>query len=369
MEQQAQRRSAWFRGERLQLVREFNGLTQKEFGTLVGVSHALISDLEKAKRQPTDELLEGIADKTGFLPSFFLEKIQDPFLETECSFRHRRSTPEKFKAQIRAHATVLGMIVTSLRSKVRFPAFNVPAISAFTATDIEDAASSAREHWKLGPHAPIHQVGRAIELAGVIIIPAHSETKKIDAFSRCGPNSLIFLNQSVESRPSRWNFDLAHEYGHLVMHRDIPTGSLETEQAADLFASCFLMPREAFSKEFKSRFFSWDHVFELKRRWHTSAAAIIRRARDLSLVDDQAYRRAFQYMSAKRWRTDGEPFEPKFQEPEIFGQALDYLAHKPHAVQNLCNEVGLTQNLFIKVIGVGNAELKLAENLLKFPRI
>lgn len=54
---------------------------------------------------------------------------------------------------------------------------------------------------------------------------------------------MIFLN--VHKSAERLRFDLAHELGHLVMHG----GSLhvepgkEKEQAANDFASAFLMPR------------------------------------------------------------------------------------------------------------------------------
>jgi hypothetical protein len=35
------------------------------------------------------------------------------------------------------------------------------------------------------------------------------------------------------------------------------------------------------------------------------------------------YRQAFKYMSAKGWRTNGEPNEPAFQPPELLAAALN----------------------------------------------
>jgi Zn-dependent peptidase ImmA (M78 family) len=54
------------------------------------------------------------------------------------------------------------------------------------------------------------------------------------------------------------------------------------------------VPAKPFGREFRTRAFRWQHIFELKQRWQVSAAAIVRRARDLNLLDDLAYRRAFQ---------------------------------------------------------------------------
>src|SRR5205823_2097945 len=111
--------------------------------------------------------------------------------------------------------------------------------------------------------------------------------------------------------------------GHLVMHPGIETGSIETERQADRFASAFLMPRKAFSREFlMGDPADWKHIFAIKRRWQASAGAIIRRAFDLGLVDAVRYRKAYKYMSFQKWTTTGEPEEPAFQEPEILSVAL-----------------------------------------------
>ncbi len=361
--------NARFWGERLQLVREFRALTQKEMGELVGVPHSVISDYEKGKRFPSGDTLFTFADRTGFLPGFFLRRLDDPFMEAECSFRHRRSTSERLKAQVRAHATLLGIVVSALKKLLRFPAFDVPSIPATTALEIEAAAEGARRHWGLDLNAPILQVGRAIERAGVVIIPQTVDTTKIDAFSRYGATSLIFLNRGAGTKPSRWNFDLAHEYAHLVMHRDMPTGSVETERAADAFASAFLLPQNAFSREFRTRQFSWAHVFDLKRRWHVSAAAIIRRARDLGLLDENSYRHAFQYMSFKKWRTQGEPYEPSFQEPELFAQALSHLGKgMKKTLSDLCNDLEFTPEIFLEITGfVAPPTFTTPSKVIKFP--
>jgi Zn-dependent peptidase ImmA (M78 family) len=44
--------------------------------------------------------------------------------------------------------------------------------------------------------------------------------------------AVIFPNEQMQSS-SVWNFDIAHELGHMVMHRGIRTGNIETEREAD----------------------------------------------------------------------------------------------------------------------------------------
>lgn len=346
-------RNVRFWGERLQLVREFRGLTQKEMGERLSISHAVISDYEKGKRFPTPSVLEALSVKTGFQPDFFLRRIEDPFLDAECSFRHRRTTAGRHKDQVRAHATLLGMVVSALKRLLRFPTFDVPYLPASTETEIERAAEECRRHWDLDLNAPILQVGRVLERAGVVIIASFVDAKKIDAFSRCGKNPLVFLNRGAGTRPSRWNFDLAHECGHLVLHREMPTGSVATEREADRFASAFLLPATGFGREFRTRQFSWQHLFELKQRWQVSLAAIVRRARDLQLIDEDTYTRAHQYMSFKRWIAKGEPFEPTFQEPELFITAIRALVTTPKkTLPELCNDLHFSEQVFTEVTGI-----------------
>lgn len=342
-----------FWGERLQTVRELLGLTQTELGELVGVSNALISDYEKQKRSPSQDVLSRIADKTNLPEEFFFQKVDDPFHELECNFRHRRSTPAKLKDRVRAQATITGMVVQELRTLVDFPPFNVPTLTAVTNEEIEEAADACRVYWGLNLNAPILHVGRALENAGVILARCNVETRKIDAFSRFGRNSLIFLNRGAQSNPSRWNFDLAHECAHLVLHRNVPTGSIDTERQADRFASAFLMPHVAFGREFRVQEFSWNHIFSMKRRWSVSAAAIIRRAFDLDLISEEIYQRAFKHMSYKRWGAIGEPYEPSFQEPELMDEAFTLLGKGdlPISLKEFCNKLRMTPEFLEDLTG------------------
>lgn len=340
-----------FWGERLLLAREFRGLTQKDLADQVAASPALISLCEKgAKPFPARDLVEALGSVLGFEPEFFYGPVPDVFREEECSFRHRRATPERLKAKIRAHATLIGMVIVRLRSLLKFPAQDIPHFPAQSVEETEAAAENCRKHWGMGIDSPIKQVGRVLERAGVVVVP-HLVSSDVDAFSRFGPSAVIFLNQAVQST-SRWHFDIGHECGHLVMHRGIPTGTVETEDAANRFASAFLMPKKAFSRDFQMKNFEWQHVFALKRRWQTSAQAIIRRAYDLGLLGAVEYRKAFKHMSWKGWTNNGEPHEPDFQEPELLSVALSALGTKVElTTESLCKELRFTPQTFSDVTG------------------
>jgi Zn-dependent peptidase ImmA (M78 family)/DNA-binding XRE family transcriptional regulator len=352
-------------GARLQVAREFNELTQKTLADKVSASPALISLCESGRKSPSPDLVQAFGEVLGFEPEFFFHEVEDLFHEEQCSFRHRRSAQERVKAKIRAHATLIGMVIGRLRSLLKFPAQDIPRFPLLkgAASEVEEAAESCRKYWKVPLDGPLMQVGRVFEHAGVVIVPHLVNTTKIDAFSRCGPTAVIFLNQTIPST-SRWNFDIAHEGGHLVMHAGIQTGSIETEREANRFASAFLMPQKAFARDFvMGDAGDWKHIFAMKRRWHVSAAAIIRRAFELGLIDAVRYRKAYKYISFQKWTVKGEPEEPAFQEPEILSTALTSLGSRVKmTIEELRQQLHFTPETFKKVTGVvvPTAKLKLS---------
>ena len=120
------------------------------------------------------------------------------------------------------------------------------------------------------------------------------------------------------------------------MHVGVETGTPETESEANVFASAFLLPRRGFIREFPrpSRGFwkrsYWKDLFDMKKRWRVSAAAIVRRAFDLKMIDAADYQRAYKFMSAQGWLKNGEPpaTEPEMEGPEMLPRTFSLLASR-----------------------------------------
>ncbi len=132
-------------------------------------------------------------------------------------------------------------------------------------------------------------------------------------------------------------FDAAHELGHLVMHADAAPGSSEIETEAHRFAGAFLAPAEPFLAEWPG-WLNWDHIFELKRRWGVSAAALVRRAYDLGALTEASYRRA-----NIRLRQFGqeEPAELPPEVPTLLNRAIELLGDD-YPLESLALEQGLS---------------------------
>jgi Zn-dependent peptidase ImmA (M78 family) len=158
------------------------------------------------------------------------------------------------------------------------------------------------------PVGPIQNLTKALEAAGVVVVHSFLGGSAVDGvtFSAPGLPPLIVLNQ--EQPADRMRFTLAHELGHLVMHRGQPTKEMEDE--ANLFASAFLMPardiRGALNRRIDVRLFA-----ELKPIWRVSMQGLLYRAGRLGLLTDNQQRYLWQQFSINRWRTR-EPVELDF---------------------------------------------------------
>lgn len=339
-----------FSGERLRLARVFNGLSQAELGARVEITHASISQAENGLRQPSPQVVDRLAVTLGFDRSFFFLGAPVEFRDEECHFRRRKTTPLGVRNRVLATGTLFNELLALLDASVRLPAYNVPTIRAKTPDEIEAAAERCRELWGLGLDAPIKNVARALERAGIVIARFAASAVKVDAFSRSGPRGVIVLNTDKGST-SRARHDKGHECGHLVMHPGVDALSEDAEAEANRFASAFLMPRAAFIREF-SRLgtdrIRFENLIPMKVRWRSSLAAIVRRAHDLRLITAAQYEAAFkQYYSRHLHR--GEPEEPQDEPPELIPLAFDVLQQQGVSRDDVARRLGWTASILAKV--------------------
>jgi Zn-dependent peptidase ImmA (M78 family)/DNA-binding XRE family transcriptional regulator len=303
-----------FTGARLRLARHFRGFTQAELGKIVQVSHQFVGYTESGQREPSEVVVAAFGEALAFEADFFYLPPSEELLDEECNFRRRQTTPLAARSQALAHAALFGELVAYLETQLHLPAQKIPTVRVRDAEEIERAADRCRMEWGLGLDLPIKNVVRVVENSGVPITRFGEISHKVDAFSRRGKRSVVVLNDKTPSR-SRW--DVAHEWGHLVMHADSGSPTDDLEREADRFAGAFLLPRAGFVREFPLvRKWNWETMFRLKERWRVSLAAIIRRAFDLRLIDAIQYRRAYKYMSMSAWLKH-EPHEFNGEEPEL----------------------------------------------------
>ena len=106
----------------------------------------------------------------------------------------------------------------------------------------------------------------------------------------------VVINTWERITVERWIFSAAHELGHLILHRDAfdVNASDEVpsqEKEADIFASYFLMPNEAFEEELESLMgLHWvDVILTIKRIFKVSWKTVVMRLIELRRLDKSAW--------------------------------------------------------------------------------
>lgn len=343
-------------GSRIRLIRTASQHSLDEIGTVLGVSRQYVFQIESGERNPTADHLAQLAHFFRVKPVFFERPISNYLNSESINFRHRQTTPDYKKREVISKSMILGEMIDTLQKYIRFPKYDVPSFIANTQEEIERSAELTRSHFGIPAEAPIGNLTRVVERAGVVVCTFGHHDEKIDAFSAfVGRPMIVVLKRQLKSC-FRQRFDIAHELGHLVLHTGIETGSVQTERAADSFASAFLMPRRAVLREFydlRGKRMNWKKAYQLKARWGVSVSAIVRRCFDLDIIDEDQYRSAYIYLS-KTGQRKIEKYDDMrdFESPEALNMALQTLLSNKTAFNAFLSEISIEPKLISRFFGV-----------------
>jgi Zn-dependent peptidase ImmA (M78 family) len=128
----------------------------------------------------------------------------------------------------------------------------------------------------------------------------------------------------------RRQMDAAHEMSHAIIHRNVTAEELRRdftliERQAFRLASAFLLPASGFAMAVG--YPTLSGLLTLKDQWRVSVKAMIRRCRDLDLVDDDGQIQLYKYYSAKGWNRE-EPLDRSttVAQPRLLAQAIGMIA-------------------------------------------
>jgi Zn-dependent peptidase ImmA (M78 family) len=140
-----------------------------------------------------------------------------------------------------------------------------------------------------------------LERHGVVVIRMPLGTADVDAFSLPFSDHPVVVLGTDKNDRARSRFDAAHELGHLVMHGEQIWGMAEIEKQAHIFAAALLMPAGEIRDQLPQAV-DWPKLFDLKRHWQVSLAALLMRARTLGRMSPATYLTAIKAASARGWR-------------------------------------------------------------------
>ena len=316
-----------FAGTRLVAMRELLGWTQAEVAEFTGISASALSQAERGDTTLSAANVVEVASLFGVSPDAFVEQPA-PKVDLEPQFRHQRRTPKRDRLRAERLVYATARVVRVLQESVEFPEpfeFDMavdPDLPIEEVADlIEDAAAQTRAVLGIPPDDPIgDRVIDVLEAGGITVVRDPDTGRDIDAFSAIVDGlPIIVLYGGHDSVWDRDNFNLAHELAHLVMHRgnQRTPGTKTVEAQAHRFAGAFLGPARALRRQLPADL-DWVGYLGLKRTWGMSMAALVRRAKDLEVIDDSTYTRAMKQRSSYGWRFeepgsgDRSPPAPQF---------------------------------------------------------
>ena len=350
-----------FIGDRLRQLRLINEKSLQDVGEAIAATKQYIQQIEAGLQQPTKMTQNALADYFGVSKSFFMQTYNHIY-ETECNFRKAKSTPVNIKEKAQQYASLLEEYIKFLDEDE----FDLPTISFLnedidyknlSALNIEMLAEKLRKEWGLDVETPIDDMTKALENAGAIVTYFNELSDKVDAFSISRNRPLVIRNNE-KYNGCRLRFDLAHECGHLVLHKcsDNAEDIELKEEQANRFASAFLLPRKGFFQEFYSVFaginINWCKMAELKKRWKVSFASMVHRAYDLNLINAVKYRNAYIYLrkSGQSKIERGDAYINIETSSLLENMTNDLIENNIEDLASFIRNKGWSANLFEKVL-------------------
>lgn len=373
-----------FQSERLRQARFLKKLTLEELASEVDVSKQSLSFYEGGERVPSANTLFKIS-RALEMPFQFFSKPLGPLeagSRSAINYRSLERARKVAKERYRS-STIISLsaaLFDVLNEHVAFKPANVPVLveedvdlNQLTESDIEGIALELRSEWGLG-QGPISDLTLLVENNSIPVIST-ALPDNMDGLSGWF-NSRPFIVSSSSASYFRARMNVAHELGHLVLHRSVSTEQLANpkffkliEKQAWRFAGAFLMPASTFSSEVYS--ISLDGLLILKRRWGASVAAMVSRLSNLGAIDEQKRRYLHVQISQRKWRKE-EPYDrdTEVERSRLLNQVVNVLHESGQMlIEDIASISGLPIWFLTDALNTPESKLlgqQIASNVIRF---
>lgn len=307
----------------LLLARQYRERSQSEVAEAAGLNQGHYSRIENGLLPdgPSEDNVRRIAGALDFPPSFFYQPdgVVGLPLSVHPMHRKKESVGERVLRKVHAELNLRLMHVRRMLAAVETKAeLPLPWIDVDEGGGPREIARKIRTAWMLPP-GPIANLTECAERAGIFVIwcqfdaPIDGVTMRLPDVPPC-----IFLNRNAPA--DRMRFSLAHEIGHVIMHR-IPTDDIEDE--ANTFAAELLVPARELTRDLIGSRLTLERLARLKSYWKVSMQFLLYQAGEIGCVTTNQSQYLWKQISRLGWRTR-EPAETEFakEEPKLFPEIV-----------------------------------------------
>lgn len=281
-------------GNRINSARKMAGLSLRKLADKVDgeISHTSISKFEKGELVPDSKTLSVLAKALNVRPDYFFKPFKVEINEVEFRKKSKlgkrkiHSIRELIKHNIENYLELeeLMDIPTSFENPIQ-------EIQISSGREVEKAAAMLRKKWHLGLNA----LPNVIELLEdqeikVIELEVEEEFDGLSGFAN-GNIPLIVINKSFPV--DRKRFTALHELGHLLLSFKKDLSGKQIEKLCHRFAGSLLIAPVILKRELgnKRHRISLNELIAIKETFGISIQAIMARAKDLEIINDNTYRK------------------------------------------------------------------------------
>jgi Zn-dependent peptidase ImmA (M78 family)/DNA-binding XRE family transcriptional regulator len=346
-------------GDRVRQLRVATGLDQTQLAQRVGVVQGAISRIENGLNRPTDDILVALAGALDCRPDFLAAPLPSvpptrPWLRAYADAPKRDVDQQLAQCAIAIEATER----LSLRTLPdAIPIFN--GADLHDDEEIEQFALEVREAAGIPPSSVVGNTTRAAERLGCIVLPMSGELGRHLGLSTVADLQPVICVSRPATDPARHvpgdrqRHTIAHELGHLSLHRDLPPPATpedarRIERQAHRFAGAFLIPGDALANELDeaSGRVTLKVLAAIKERWGVAIKALVMRCRQLGIIDDDHARSLYKQISSRGWNK-AEPVYVGNERAIWLSKALDKaMRPAPDAIDAAVEASGLGRSYF-----------------------
>ncbi len=289
-------------GNRIQRARKALGLSLRDLGGQVALSHAAIKKYEDNELTPSSEVLIKLAKALHVKVEYFFRPERFSFEKIQ--YRRHVDMSERQLEEVKA--IMLDQIERRVELESLFPSspvqkFSLGAKKISCYDDIEAVADQVRKQWKLGLE-PMPDLIDIFEEHGIKVFEIDNQQyPKFDGLS-AGINNMPIIVIGNRWPGDRQRFTLAHELGHLVL-QCFSHPNLDEEKCCNRFAGAFLFPKEALITLLGEHrnYIEPRELNLLKQEFGISMSGILHRAEDVGIISSNLYSKLRAEFDERGW--------------------------------------------------------------------